>query len=140
MVRGVNNIMASSKKWFLGFVIVALLAASAAGQVRAETAKKLAATAGVKHLHYIVECSPMIFEDRSDMNFIAWANIPGHDSGQTIEEGGKPDWTVFGRTEEEAAEKLIAALQGPPTTFPKHAEPEKPKKQCAKPLEGGGRD
>jgi hypothetical protein len=65
----------------------------------------------------------------------AWPD--GTEETGYIEDGAKPYWDAFGRSQEAVATKLYALTQGPPNQFPEHRPKWKlPEKECPLPLHG----
>lgn len=120
------------------FLLIGLMIATAGcafGQVRPNTIKQLEEATTAKHLHFDIRCSPLALGEET--LFVAWANVPGHDSHFSIENGGQPDWNAYGRTQQEAAEHLLLVLRGKPNGFPKHEPAREKGRSCPPPIEGG---
>ena len=121
------------------FLVVMILSVCALAQVRKETLAQLEKVTAAKHLHFEIGC--VSSDDDPEEEFIAYANIPGHDSLHCVEEGGKSEWAVTKqRTQQAAAEALIEALKWEPTLVPRHCEPAMKMhkhRQCPRPIRGG---
>lgn len=87
-----------------------------------------------KGLHWEIVCADYL--DNPEKAFFAEAQYPT-DTGGYIEDGGKPFWAEFGRTQREAAENLVQSLKGNP--IPRDHRPQETgrKKHCPDPITGG---
>lgn len=78
-------------------------------------------------LYWQVSCTSYL--ESEDSQWLAFAQQPG-EHGYYVEEGARPHWIVSGRSREDAAIKLLRALQDPPNYRPPRRGPEKPKRPC----------
>lgn len=103
-----------------------------------EYASKLRAEAKARGLKWAVVCRTA-HNPRPGSEYLAYAGEPDAISKYYIEDGAKPEWIVSGATQQEAASKLLEAIQQPPNHYPGHRYPEKekpPVPDCAPDLRG----